>query len=113
MRTLALAYVDYPVAEFNEVMAANNNFEDSEDLRLENNHTLVGIFGIKDGLRDSSKSAISILNNAGINVRMLTGDNIVTATQIGIEAGLLTEQEANGENQKQFRSEGYEFMGEL
>ncbi len=46
-------------------------------------------------------------HNAGINVRMVTGDNLDTAKAIAIEAGIITKEEADMEyvcmEGKQFR----------
>ncbi|MFB8387321.1 cation-translocating P-type ATPase [Microbacterium sp. NPDC055910] len=49
---------------------------------------LIGIVGIVDPLRPSSKIAVEIAQRAGIEVRMITGDHAVTAGAIGAELGL-------------------------
>ncbi|MET0812277.1 MAG: cation-translocating P-type ATPase [Microbacterium sp.] len=49
---------------------------------------LIGIVGIVDPLRPSSKVAVEIAQRAGIEVRMITGDHAVTAGAIGRELGL-------------------------
>lgn len=41
--------------------------------------TLLAVLGIKDLLREEVKDAIAKCNGAGISVRMVTGDNKVTA----------------------------------
>jgi len=41
-------------------------------------------------LREDIIPAISICHRAGINVRMITGDNMDTAKSIAVEAGILT-----------------------
>ena len=38
--------------------------------------------GIKDPLRDGIVEAVSKLNEAGVKVRMVTGDNKVTAISV-------------------------------
>jgi len=45
--------------------------------------------GIKDPLRDGIKDAVEKCYNAGVRVRMVTGDNINTAIAIAKEAGIL------------------------
>lgn len=50
--------------------------------------TLVAIFGIKDPLRPSVIDAIKDCNRAGVVVRMVTGDNILTAKAIAKECGI-------------------------
>ncbi|GAA1928008.1 cation-transporting P-type ATPase [Microbacterium aoyamense] len=49
---------------------------------------LIGVVGIVDPLRPSSKVAVEVAQRAGIEVRMITGDHAVTAGAIGKELGL-------------------------
>jgi len=51
--------------------------------------TLVGIIGIRDEVRSESISAIHEVQNAGVQVVMITGDRKETAVAIAKEAGLL------------------------
>jgi P-type Ca2+ transporter type 2C len=78
LRTLAIAFVDLNV--------------DAQKLDPENpkeeNLTLLGIVGIKDPIRVETAEAIRLLRGAGVTVRMVTGDNAVTARAIAIEAGI-------------------------
>lgn len=55
-----------------------------------NNLTLVGIVGIRDEIRRDAVKAIRQVNNAGIQVVMITGDNKETAYAIAREMGLIT-----------------------
>lgn len=54
-------------------------------------HDLVflGFAAIRDPLREDVFEAVNECKNAGIEVKMLTGDNIETARAIGVELGLL------------------------
>jgi Ca2+-transporting ATPase len=54
-------------------------------------YTLIAVFGIKDPLRPGVREAVETCHAAGINVRMVTGDNISTAKAIARECGILTE----------------------
>lgn len=45
--------------------------------------------GIKDPLKDGIHEAVMKCHNAGITVRMVTGDNLDTAVAISKEAGIL------------------------
>ena len=56
------------------------------------NLTLVGIIAIKDEIRKESKEGIKLVENAGVQVVMLTGDNKNTATNIGKEVGLIKKE---------------------
>ena len=51
--------------------------------------TFLGVVGIADPLRDDVPTAISECHMAGIDVKMVTGDNQDTAIAIGKNAGLL------------------------
>ena len=51
---------------------------------------MVGIFGLKDPLRPGIREAVETCHKAGINVRMVTGDNIDTARAMSLEAGIIT-----------------------
>jgi len=58
---------------------------------LESDLVLDAIFGIKDPLRTDVIDAVKACQDAGIFVRMVTGDNIETAKAIAKECGILTE----------------------
>ena len=57
--------------------------------------TLIGIAGISDPFRKEVPGAIAKCKMAGIKVRMVTGDNKITAKAIAMSIGLL-----DGENDK-------------
>lgn len=46
--------------------------------------------GIKDILREEVPGAIAKCKNAGVRVRMVTGDNLLTARAIAKECGIIT-----------------------
>ena len=48
-----------------------------------------GFVGIRDPLRDNIPQSVAICQNAGIRVRMVTGDNLETARAIAQESGIL------------------------
>jgi Ca2+-transporting ATPase len=53
-----------------------------------NDLRFVALIGIIDPLRPSSKEAVRLAHQAGIDVRMITGDHAVTAMAIGKDLGL-------------------------
>jgi magnesium-transporting ATPase (P-type) len=59
--------------------------------QLETDLTLVAILGIKDPVRDEVPNAVRTCRRAGIRVKMITGDNILTAKHIARECGILTD----------------------
>ena len=52
--------------------------------------TFVGLVAIKDDLRPEAKEGVSLIQNAGIQVVMITGDAKETATSIAKEVGIIT-----------------------
>jgi calcium-translocating P-type ATPase len=80
LRAIALAHRTFPKL---------SGAESAEE--LEQSLTLDAIFGIKDPLRPDVKRAVEQCQEAGIFVRMVTGDNIDTAKAIATECGILTE----------------------
>lgn len=78
MRTLGLAYVE-----------ADNNEEIFKDGKLNTKSlTFVGIFAISDPVRKEVPAAIKDCVNAGIQVKIVTGDTTGTAKEIGRQIGL-------------------------
>ena len=60
-----------------------------KDSLPEGDWTLVGVIGIRDDVRPESVTAIAEVQNAGVQVVMITGDRKDTAVAIAKEAGLL------------------------
>ncbi|KAG0054959.1 hypothetical protein BGZ83_009943 [Gryganskiella cystojenkinii] len=57
----------------------------------ESNLTLIGVVGIEDPLRDGVPEAVLACQRAGVFVRMVTGDNILTAKSIAAQCGIYTQ----------------------
>ncbi|GMN55248.1 hypothetical protein TIFTF001_024359 [Ficus carica] len=55
----------------------------------EDNLILLAIVGIKDPCRPGVRNAVELCQNAGVKVRMVTGDNLQTAKAIALECGIL------------------------
>ena len=55
--------------------------------------TLIGILSIRDNVRKEVKNAIAEIQNAGIQVVLVTGDRKETAVAIAKEAGLLSKED--------------------
>ena len=85
LRSLYIAYKDITESQFNQCEQPDSNGKliDQDDL------VFLAVFGIKDSLRDGVKEAVRKCHDASVNVIMVTGDNIVTATAIAKECGIL------------------------
>ncbi|WP_042275693.1 calcium-translocating P-type ATPase, PMCA-type [[Clostridium] dakarense] len=92
MRTLGFAYKKINKSYAQVAATYEDELAITEEVeQYENSSDLVfsGFVGILDPLRDGVKDSINIANDAGVEVKMLTGDNINTAKAIGKEIGLL------------------------
>ena len=56
------------------------------------NGELAGIVAVADEVKETSAEAVTALHSLGVDVRMLTGDNRVTAEAIALRVGLTSEQ---------------------
>jgi len=85
IRSLYVCYKDITKAEY------ENGFEIGEKGLLIDQYELVfiGIFGLKDSLRQEVKESVEKCHDASVNVIMVTGDNIITATAIAKECDIL------------------------
>lgn len=90
LRTISFAYRDLKPNEggpTHENIGENDYLYDVE----KGGYTLIGIIGIKDVIRKEVPDAVALCQKAGITVRMVTGDNLITAKAIARECGILTE----------------------
>ncbi|XP_006661779.1 calcium-transporting ATPase 7, plasma membrane-type [Oryza brachyantha] len=58
--------------------------------------TLLGFVGLKDPCRPEVRSAIEACTKAGIAVKMVTGDNLLTARAIAKECGIISDEDTTG-----------------
>lgn len=79
----------------------------------ERNNVLIAIAGIKDIIREEVPEAVRKCNNAGVRVRMVTGDNKITAIAIAKECGILGPNEGDEECVCMEGPEFYDYVGKL
>ena len=85
LRSLYIAYKDITKEEYDNCGKLN----DEGKLIDQYGMVFLGVFGIRDSLRDGVVEAVRKCHEAKVNVIMVTGDNIVTATAIAKECGIL------------------------
>jgi Ca2+-transporting ATPase len=104
LRTLCVIYDDYaewpawfpkPGSELEraDVTASKNNTTittTAADGSIMGEMTFLGMVGIQDPLREGVPDAVKDCKQAGVVVRMVTGDNLATAKAIAIDSGILT-----------------------
>ena len=91
LRTIGFLCKDFPQwppygAKTLEESRSMANFDD-----VFHNMTWIGVVGIQDPLRSGVTEAVLKCQNAGVKVRMVTGDNLTTARAIATECGIKTE----------------------
>ena len=91
MRSLYLCYKDIYEEDFENVDLTDEIDIDQYDC------VFIGVVGIRDSLRNGVKEAVEKCHSAGVNVIMVTGDNIITATSIAKDCNIL-EQEIDMNN---------------
>ena len=90
LRTIGLLYQDYekwpPTGTASEENADKADFD-----RVFRNMTFLAVVGIQDPLRVGVRNAVRRCQKAGVFVRMVTGDNLITARAIAQQCGIYTE----------------------
>lgn len=84
MRTLAFGFALLP-----EGTQLDEDTLHARRDELENGLVFVGFVAIRDPLREDVKEAVARCRDAGIEVKMITGDNVETARAIARDIGLL------------------------
>ncbi|KAH0739785.1 hypothetical protein KY290_038490 [Solanum tuberosum] len=82
LRCIAFAHKQVPKAEQKDNEHMHGNVPD-------NSFILLGFVGLKDPCRPGVKKAVEACQNAGVNIKMITGDNVFTAKAIATECGIL------------------------
>ncbi|HZV05442.1 MAG TPA: cation-translocating P-type ATPase [Gemmataceae bacterium] len=89
MRTLGFGYAILPPGT-----AADEDALHARRDMLESGLVFVGFLAIRDPLRDDVKDAVEQCRRAGIEVKMITGDNVETARAIAYDIGLIDRRDA-------------------
>ena len=94
LRSLYICYKDITAEDYEKC----DNFVNSEDVTIDQNDCVfIGVVGIRDSLRNGVKEAVVKCHSAGVNIIMVTGDNIITATAIAKDCNIL-QDDINLEN---------------
>lgn len=91
LRTIGLIYKDFP-------QWPPRGTENPDDLSMAvdlgallDGMTFIGVVGIQDPIRPGVPEAVAKCQHAGVMVRMVTGDNVVTARAIATDCGIFTD----------------------
>ncbi|KAK6335680.1 plasma membrane calcium [Orbilia brochopaga] len=91
LRTIGMLYKDFPQWPPAEAKFTEDDVSAVDFGSILNNCTFIGLVGIQDPLRPGVEVAVAQCQKAGITVRMVTGDNVVTAKAIATECGIYSE----------------------
>ena len=89
LRTIALLYRDFERWPPKDARRVEDDPSQVVFDDVFKNMVFLGVVGIQDPLRDGVKSAVEDCQTAGVFVRMVTGDNVLTAKAIAEECGIL------------------------
>jgi len=91
LRTIAMLYKDFQEWPPAGVRAQHDDASTAVFEDIFHDMTLLGVLGIQDPLRHGVSKAVKQCQNAGVVVRMVTGDNVITARAIAKQCGILTD----------------------
>lgn len=93
LRTICVAYKDFEAKEHAEIDQSCCYFDAEPDWDIEDqvvkDLVCLCIVGIEDPVRPEVSDAIHKCQTSGVVVRMITGDNINTATSIAMKCGII------------------------
>ena len=101
LRTIGVAFKEVDFDKLNRDPDARGIYDYEKD-----GFTLIGICGIKDVIRPEVPDSIAKCHTAGIDVKMVTGDNKITAEAIAKEIGIIN----NTNKHEKLVMEGPEFL---
>ena len=83
------AKIDELAGRSMRILAFGYSNQELTENQINPDMTIVGFFGIRDDVRPEAREAIAAVQNAGIQVVMITGDRLETAVAIAKDANLL------------------------
>ncbi|BFZ60118.1 plasma membrane calcium [Saitoella coloradoensis] len=90
LRTIGLVYRDFEQWPPKDARTAQDDPSQAEFADVFKDMTFICVVGIMDPLRPGVAQAVIDCQKAGVFVRMVTGDNVVTARAIATECGIYT-----------------------
>ena len=91
LRTIGIAYRDFESWPPKDAPRSEGNQDEVDVAALFEKLVFVAMVGIQDPLRPGVPESVALCQKAGVTVRMVTGDNKLTAQAIARECGILTD----------------------
>lgn len=97
-RAIAFAYTDLDLSEFQDIMTQmNNEIDTPEEIAcFEQDLTFLAMIALSDPVRSNIKEVVETVKGAGINIRLISGDNLETVKAVAVDVGILTREEYMG-----------------
>lgn len=94
-RAIAFSYCDMPSENFEHLMREmQGDIDDTHEIEaLERDQVFLALVGLKDPVRDNIKKVVSKASEAGVTVRLISGDNLSTTSAVAVDTGILTNEE--------------------
>jgi len=89
LRTIAILYRDFESWPPKGAKVSEDDPSQADFDTVFKNMTFFGVVGIQDPLRPGVRDAVEQCQKAGVFVRMVTGDNVLTAKAIAEDCGIL------------------------
>lgn len=89
LRTIGIAHRDFESWPPREARRSDGNSGEVDIESLFESLTFIAMVGIQDPLRPGVPESVALCQKAGVTVRMVTGDNKLTAQAIAKECGIL------------------------
>lgn len=89
LRTIGICYKDFDTWPPKGVRFAEGSTSEVVFQDLFRNMSFIGVVGIQDPLREGVPEAVELCQKAGVVIRMVTGDNKITAEAIAKECGII------------------------
>ncbi|MDR2346464.1 MAG: cation-translocating P-type ATPase [Planctomycetaceae bacterium] len=95
LRVIAFTSKESDIKNINQAGGFSEN--EAEQFTNYRNNILYALIGISDPIREEVPHAVDVCHNAGVNVKMITGDAEPTAIAIAKKAGILSEKYMAGD----------------
>ncbi|RCI10110.1 hypothetical protein L249_8456 [Ophiocordyceps polyrhachis-furcata BCC 54312] len=89
LRTIGICYRDFETWPPKDARSGEGGKNDVDFKDVFRNMCFIGMVGIQDPLREGVYESVKLCQQAGVVVRMVTGDNKLTAQAIAKECGIL------------------------
>jgi len=95
MRALAFSYCDMTLRQFETLMhQMKGEIDSSEEVQaLEQDQTFLAMVVLRDPVRTSVKEIVKDSNESGVNLHLISGDNLGTACKLAHDIGMLSYEE--------------------